>query len=110
MKLTDRKIERMFPAGAAGLVFALALVCSHAAIALDANANSGNGGVNGVSHASMDDVARMIRRNKNWEILDARSRQNGDETRYRFKLINSTGKVKIIQVDPRSPSLKKLDQ
>ena len=81
--------------------------------ALDANANSGNGAngnSNGVTHASMDDVARMIRRNKNWEILDARSRQNGNETRYRFKLIDSTGKVKIIQVDPRKPSLQKLDQ
>ncbi len=80
-----------------------------AALALDANAGNGNAG-NGANPSSMDDVARMIRRNSQWEILDARSRQKGDETRYRFKLINNTGKVKVISVDPRKPNLRKLEQ
>ena len=63
-----------------------------------------------VDTTSMDDVARMIRRHKRWEILDARQRLKGSEMRYRFKLINNTGKVMIISIDPRNPNLRKLEQ
>jgi hypothetical protein len=77
--------------------------------ALDANAQSNNGKKNGQA-ASIDDVARMIRENKKWQILEASPRQNGTVTRYRFKLINSTGKVKIISIDPKKPNLRRLEQ
>jgi hypothetical protein len=92
-----------------GLLLCVVLGVPGAVFALDANGGNGNNGST-MGAVTMDDVARMIRRTKNWEILDARPRQKGNETRYRFKLINSTGKVKIINVDPRKPSLKKLDQ
>ena len=78
--------------------------------ALDANAQSNNGKKKNGQAASIDDVARMIRENKKWQILEASPRQNGTVTRYRFKLINSTGKVKIISIDPKKPNLRRLEQ
>lgn len=60
--------------------------------------------------ATMEDVARMIRGHTQWEILDAKPRQRGSEMRYRFKLINSTGRVRIISIDPENPNLRKLQQ
>ncbi len=83
------------------------LPASHA---LDANSGGNDQYQLSVGKSSMDDVARMIRQNKQWEILDARQRNKGNETRYRFKVINSTGKVKVINIDPRRPNLRKLEQ
>lgn len=80
------------------------------ASALDANAQSNNGKKKNGQGTSIDDVARMIRENKKWQILEASPRQNGTVTRYRFKLINSTGKVKIISIDPKKPNLRRLEQ
>ena len=80
------------------------------AIALDANAQSNNGKKKNGQGRSMDDVARMIREQKQWQILEASPRQDGSVTRYRFKLINSTGKVKIISIDPKKPNLRRLEQ
>lgn len=80
------------------------------AIALDANAQDNNGKKKNGQSRSMDDVARMIRENKQWQILEASPRQDGSVTRYRFKLINSTGKVKIISIDPKRPNLRRLEQ
>jgi len=80
------------------------------AIALDANAQSNNSKQKNGQGNSMDDVARMIRQNKQWQILEVTPRQDGSVTRYRFKLINSTGKVKIISIDPKKPNLRRLEQ
>ncbi len=80
------------------------------AIALDANAQSNNSKQKKGQGNSIDDVARMIRQNKQWQILEVTPRQDGSVTRYRFKLINSTGKVKIISIDPKKPNLRRLEQ
>ncbi len=88
----------------AGLM-TLVPVTSHG---LDAN-SGGNDNYN-LGTTSMDDVARMIRQNKQWEILDARQKYKGSEKQYRFKVINNTGKVKVINIDPRRPNLRKLEQ
>ena len=80
------------------------------AVALDANAQGNNGKKKNGQSRSIDDVARMIRENKQWQILEASPRQDGSVTRYRFKLINSTGKVKVISIDPKQPNLRRLEQ
>jgi len=77
---------------------------TNAADALDVNNSSANKG------NSMDDVAKMIRKSSRWQILEAVPKKKGEVMRYRFKLINSTGKVKIINVDPLRPNLRKLEQ
>jgi hypothetical protein len=78
--------------------------------ALDANAQSNNGKKKNGQGRSIDEVARMIRENKQWQILEASPRQDGSMTRYRFKLINSAGKVKIISIDPKKPNLRRLEK
>lgn len=83
-------------------------------MALDANAQGtsagqGNKHINSIT-VSIDDVARMIRQNNQWQILDARSRQRGSVIRYRFKLISNKGEVKIINIDPEKPNLRRLEQ
>ena len=94
-----------------GAMLAGMVLCAPSSVyALDAN-SGGNDQYNfSAGKSSMDDVARMIRQNKQWEILDARQRNKGSEMRYRFKVINSTGKVKVINIDPRRPNLRKLEQ
>ena len=87
-----------------------ALVALTPALALDANAQSNGQGAEQGSSRSIDDVARMIRKKKRWEILEATPTQNGSVMRYRFKVINQTGKVKIINIDPRQPNLRRLEQ
>jgi len=77
---------------------------TNAADALDVNGSSASKG------NSMDDVAKMIRKSSRWQILEAVPKKKGEVMRYRFKLINSTGKVKIINVDPLRPNLRKLEQ
>jgi len=76
------------------------------AFALDANAQSNTSG----TQSSIDDVARMIRQKKVWQILEARPSQEGSVIFYRFKLISNTGKVKIISIDPKRPNLRRLEQ
>ena len=58
----------------------------------------------------MDEVARMIRQTRRWQILEAVPKKSGKKMRYRFKVINTTGKVKIISIDPLRPNLRKLEQ
>lgn len=79
------------------------------AMALDANAQGDNKGKGQGAGRSMDDVARMIRQKSRWEILEATPRQQGSTVHYRFKVINKTGKVKIINIDPKKPNLRKLE-
>lgn len=76
------------------------------AMALDANAQGSAAG----NPTSIDDVARMIRQKKKWQILEARPRREGSVTHYRFKLISNTGQVKIISIDPKRPNLRRLEQ
>ena len=101
----DRQRLNAWRAMAAGMMFFVLPVS-----ALDANSGGNDQYKLSVGKTSMDDVARMIRQNKQWEILDARQRNKGNETRYRFKVINSTGKVKVINIDPKRPNLRKLEQ
>ncbi len=82
----------------------ISMSMTNAADALDVNGSSANKG------NSMDDVAKMIRKSSRWQILEAVPKKKGEVMRYRFKLINSTGKVKIINVDPLRPNLRKLEQ
>ena len=60
---------------------------------------------------SFNEVVEQIRRqHKSWHILDARSSRQESGLRYRFKLINSSGQVRIILIDPRNPNLGHLEQ
>jgi hypothetical protein len=87
------------------------LLWSDATVALDVNVqNAQNVPAGQGIVTSMDDVARMIRQKKKWQILDARPRYDGATTRYRFKLLGKKGKVKIISIDPRKPNLRRLEQ
>lgn len=89
----------------------VALVALAPAMALDANAQSSQGDQSQQSNnPSMDDVARMIRQKKRWQILEATPQQDGSGLRYRFKVINKTGKIKVITIDPRQPNLRRLEQ
>ena len=59
---------------------------------------------------SMHEVAIQIRQYKSWQILNASSRQKASGYRYfRFKLLRSDGKVKIINIDPNNPNLRRLE-
>lgn len=58
----------------------------------------------------MDEVARQIRQFKSWQILDATPRQKESGYQYfRFKLLRDDGKVKIINIDPNNPNLRRLE-
>lgn len=92
------------------MLAAASMLVPGTATALDPNGGAQDGFSVSVDTTSMEDVARMIRRHKRWEILDARQRLKGSEMRYRFKLINNTGKVMIISIDPRNPNLRKLEK
>ena len=60
--------------------------------------------------ASIDEVAHMIRKRKQWQILDASPRRKDSGTEYfRFKLLGNDGTVKIINVDPNKPNLRRLE-
>lgn len=60
---------------------------------------------------SFNEVVKRIRlRHKSWQILDARSKYKESGLRYRFKLINSNGQVRIILIDPRNLNLGNLEQ
>jgi hypothetical protein len=59
---------------------------------------------------SMDEVAMQIRQFKSWQILDASSQKKESGSRYfRFKLLHDNGKVKIINIDPNNPNLRRLE-
>lgn len=64
----------------------------------------------GAVPVSFNEVVEQIRQHKSWQILDARSKQKESGLRYRFKLINSSGQVRIILIDPRNPNLGHLEQ
>jgi hypothetical protein len=60
--------------------------------------------------ASIDEVATMIRTRTSWKILHASPRSKDSGNRYfRFKLLGSDGKVRIIYIDPSKPNLRKLE-
>jgi hypothetical protein len=59
---------------------------------------------------SIHEVAMQIRRYKSWQILDASPRKKDTGIPYfRFKLLRSDGTVKIINIDPRNPNLRRLE-
>ncbi len=92
-----------------GLILLLAgQVHGNEPVANDSNAAIGNPSAIPVS---FNEVVERIRiRHKSWQILDARSRYKESGLRYRFKLINSSGQVRIILIDPRNPNLEHLEQ
>ncbi len=67
-------------------------------------------GNQGATMVSIHEVAMQIRRYKSWQILDASPRKK-DTGRYyfRFKLLRNDGTVKIINIDPRNPNLRRLE-
>jgi hypothetical protein len=73
------------------------------AIALDGESASKN-------KVSMDEVAMQIRQFKSWQILDASPQKKETGSPYfRFKLLHNNGKVKIINIDPNKPNLRRLE-
>ncbi len=78
---------------------------------LTANDNAAAIGNSSALPISFNEVVERIRlRHKSWQILDARSKHKESGLRYRFKLINSNGQVRIILIDPRNPNLGNLEQ
>ena len=75
-----------------------------------ANDNDNTAGNPAAVTVSFDEVVEQIRQHKSWQILDARSNQKGSGFRYRFKLMNSSGQVRIILIDPKNPNLGYLEQ
>ena len=74
------------------------------------NDNDNTAGNPAAVTVSFDEVVEQIRQHKSWQILDARSNQKGSGFRYRFKLMNSSGQVRIILIDPKNPNLGYLEQ
>lgn len=69
-----------------------------------------DGKSSGAPSVSMDEVARQIRQLKSWQILEAQSKQEESGTQYfRFKLLRNDGKVKVINIDPNNPNLRRLE-
>ena len=75
-----------------------------------ANDNDNAAGNPAAVTVSFDEVVEQIRQHKSWQILDARSKQKGSGFRYRFKLMNSSGQVRIILIDPKNPNFGYLEQ
>ena len=60
---------------------------------------------------SIHEVARQIRQYKSWQILDASPKQKATGIRYfRFKLLHNNGMVKVINIDPLKPNLRRLEK
>ena len=79
----------------------------------DQTATDGDATINTPSAVpvSFDEVVEWVRhQHKSWQILDARSKHKESGLRYRFKLINGNGQVRIILIDPRNPNLGNLEQ
>jgi len=79
----------------------------------DSTANDNTAAISNSSAlpVSFNEVVERIRlRHKSWQILDARSKHEESDLRYRFKLINSSGQVRILLIDPRNPNLGHLEQ
>ena len=74
------------------------------------NDNDNTAGNPAAVTVSFDEVVEQIRQHKSWQILDARSKQKGSGFSYRFKLMNSSGQVRIILIDPKNPNLGYLEQ
>ncbi len=64
----------------------------------------------GAATVSIHEVAQQIRQYKSWQILDASPRKKTTGILYfRFKLLGQGGKVKIINIDPDNPNLRRLE-
>ena len=75
-----------------------------------ASAGAADGHARG-KKVSMHEVAEQIRRTETWQILEARPRHRKSGYRFfQFKVINQRGQVKVIDVDPHNPSLRRLQQ
>ena len=96
-------MKKYFPILSLALLLLITSVFSSNSFALD-------GKKKGAVTVSIHDVAKKIRQFKTWQILDARSNQKESGFLYRFKLINSSGRVKIINIDPKNPNLRRLEQ
>ncbi len=58
---------------------------------------------------SVDDIARQIRQQAQWQILAAEPTVEDEKTLYRFKLLNKKrGRVQVIVIDPNEPNFNKL--
>ncbi len=57
---------------------------------------------------SVDEIAFQIRNHSVWDILGVSTIQQGKGFLYRFKLINPSGRVMILNVNPRRPNLTKI--
>ena len=63
------------------------------------------------SKISMHDVAKKIRQDNNWQILDAKPKEKKSGYKFfQFKVINKKGQVKVINIDPNNPNLRHLEQ
>ncbi len=100
---TRFQIRPLIQVGAILLLMFLS-ISSNPGFALDAE-GQGSGAV------SIHEVAMKIRQFKSWQILDASPRHQKSGVRYfRFKLLHSNGKVKIINIDPMNPNLRRLEK
>ena len=72
-----------------------------------ASALSGEDGK--VKAVSIDEVASFIRKRKRWKILDAKPKKASNGNYFRFKLLGQNGNVKIINIDPNKPNLRRLE-
>lgn len=60
---------------------------------------------------SIHEVARQIRQYKSWQILDASPKKKPTGIQYfRFKLLHNNGMVKVINIDPLNPNLRRLEK
>ncbi|MEM7195993.1 MAG: hypothetical protein AAF402_13670 [Pseudomonadota bacterium] len=83
-------------------LLALSLVAGSSAFALNADDSK-------VKAVSIEEVANLIRKRKQWKILDAKPKQASQGNYFRFKLLGNNGKVKIINIDPKKPNLRSLE-
>ena len=87
----------------AGITLLLGIASFNFSFALDATKTGVNGGL------SIEEIASQIRKDSEWQILNASPRQDATGLRYfRFKLLNKKGTVKVIHIDPAKPDLKRL--
>ena len=92
----------------AALLLIVFSISNNLGYSLDSNSS---GPSNNPTIVTIHEVAWQIRQNKNWQILEASPRKRASGYQYfRFKLLRHDGKVKVINIDPLNPNLRKLEQ
>ena len=85
------------------LLFVIAVAPVGSVHALDGQAQG--------AKVSMHDVAQKIRQGNTWQILEAKPKQKKSGYKFfQFKVINKKGQVKVINIDPNNPNLRRLEQ